>query len=239
MLYKEIIKKLNKNSLYTRKQLYEVLHNEKPNLSYNSLKWIVSNMEKNSLIVRKQRGLYSLKINDKSSKQEYVPKLDKHSNNICALITKKFPLVNFVCFESRQLNEFLNQLIAKNTYFIIVEKKASEAVFRYLQEQNIDNVLLRPNEKEFDAYWKSECIIVLNLISEFPKNKNSNHCISLEQLLVDLVSEKCFDYLYSKSEISNIYSNAYKIYKIDTVRLLRYARRRGKEKEIREILEVL
>lgn len=44
-------------------------------------------------------------------------------------IEDEFPLVDFVCFESVQLNEFLNHMIAQNTFFIMVERDALDSVF--------------------------------------------------------------------------------------------------------------
>lgn len=239
MWYINTINKLNKNTEYTRKQIFEALHNEKPNFSDNSLKWIISDMVDKKILFRKQRNLYTLSNDASSKKESYNPSLSNNINKLIEIIRTKFPLVNFVCFESFQLNEFLNQLIANNTYFVMVEKDTSESIFRFLQEEKMKNVLFNPSEKEFDAYWHSESIIILNLVSEYPKNNNSIYGLSLEKLLVDLVAEKCFSYLYSKNEIKNIYANANKTYMINWASLLRYASRRGKSEEIKKIMEMI
>ncbi len=117
--------------------------------------------------------------------------------------------MDFVCFESVQLNEFLNHMIAQNTFFIMVER---------------------------DAYWTRDSIVLLNLVSEHPRNTEVKHGISIEQLLVDVVAEKTFRLLYSKNEIYRIYEAADRLYAIDYTRLLRYARRRGKAEEIEKYI---
>lgn len=124
-------------------------------------------------------------------------------------IADEFPLVDFVCFESVQLNEFLNHMIAQNTFFIMVER---------------------------DAYWTRDSIVLLNLVSEHPRNTEVKHGISIEQLLVDVVAEKTFRLLYSKNEIYRIYEAADRLCAIDHTRLLRYARRRGKAEEIEKYI---
>ena len=111
---------------------------------------------------------------------------------------RMFPLVDFVCFESVQLNEFLNHMIAQNTFFIMVERDALDSVFRYLQEQDFGNILIKPRNQEWDAYWTRDSIVLLNLVSEHPRNTEVKHGISIEQLLVDVVAEKTFRLLYSK-----------------------------------------
>lgn len=156
----------------------------------------------------------------------------KKSNEIAMAIEDEFPLVDFVCFESVQLNEFLNHMIAQNTFFIMVERDALDSVFRYLQEEDFGNTLIKPRNQEWDAYWTRDSIVLLNLVSEHPRNTEMKHGISIEQLLVDVVAEKTFRLLYSKNEIYRIYETADRLYAIDYTRLLRYARRRGKVEEI-------
>ena len=60
--------------------------------------------------------------------------------------------------------------------------------------------------------------------------------MSIEKILVDIVAEKTFENLYSKSEVKRIYETAYQRYIIDNTKLLRYARRRNKEKIVKEYL---
>ena len=56
------------------------------------------------------------------------------------------------------------------------------------------------------------------------------------QDVADIVAEKNFQYLYSRSELPYIFKNADKSYLIDYVRLLRYARRRGKADEVKKYI---
>ena len=232
MWYEEVVCQLNKEKVYSRQEIYGALVKEKPELSDNSFKWIMWQMIKNGIIYRMQRGKYVLQRNTILDKKKFKPVMNVRLQEISKKIETKFPNVNFVCFESVQLNEFLNHLIGRNTLFVLVEKDAIDFVFRYLQEENMGSILLRPNEKEWDAYCTGNNIVMLNLISEVPKSGDDYHSMCIEQLLVDIVAEKTFQYLYSKSELRNIYAFANKSYLIDYVRLLRYARRRGKAEEV-------
>ena len=58
----------------------------------------------------------------------------------------------------------------------------------------------------------------------------------IEQLLVDIVAEKSFRNLYSRSELQSVYNLANKSYLIDYARLLRYARRRGKAEDVKKFI---
>ena len=235
MRFQNVINQMKKNKIYTRKQVSDFILNENPKLSNNSIKWIISGMVKNNVIYNVQRGKYSLVNN--TVIERYIPTLSQDLIKICKIIEKKYPLVEYVCFESIHLNEFLNHLIAKNTFFIYVEKEVSSTVFRYLREKGNYNVLYKPGSKEFDSYWDEKTIIILDLISECPRNKYDAKVVSAEHLLVDLICEKCITYLYSKSEIDNIYRNVTKTYRLDYSRLYRYARRRNKEELVKKIMK--
>lgn len=236
MWYEEVVCQLNKERVYTRQEIYDALVKEKPELNDNSFKWIISKMVKNRIIYRKQRGEYVLQSNPISNKAIFKPSMNVQLQEISEKIEERFPYVDFVCFESAQLNVFLNHMIGRNTFFVLVEKDAIDFVFRYLQEEDVGNILLRPSEKEWDAYCTGDNIVMLNLISETPKSGDRNHTMCIEQLLVDIVAEKTFRNLYSKSELGNIYELADKTYLINYVRLLRYARRRGKAEEVKKYI---
>lgn len=234
MWYQNVIADLSKDTLYTRKQIYNELKQIKPTLSKDSFNWMINKLVKEGVLCREQRGMYVTwdDSNCLSEKNIYVPQYSKKSNEIAMTIEDEFPLVDFVCFESVQLNEFLNHMIAQNTFFIMVERDALDSVFRYLQEEDFGNTLIKPRNQEWDAYWTRDSIVLLNLVSEHPRNTEMKHGISIEQLLVDVVAEKTFRLLYSKNEIYRIYETADRLYAIDYTRLLRYARRRGKVEEI-------
>ena len=235
MWYEKVIRQLSQEKEYTRQQIYEALVKEKPKLTFNSFKWIISEMADNGTIYRKQRGKYVLRSSI-INKSIYKPSISERLLEISEKIKTEFPSVNFVCFESVLLNEFLNHLIGRNTFFIFVEKDTIDFVFRYLQEKAEWNVLLNPTKKEWDAYCIYNNIVMLNLISEAPKSTDRHHSMSIEQLLVDIVAEKSFKNLYSQSELQKIYNLADKSYLIDYGRLLRYARRRNKANEVKKYI---
>ena len=236
MWYKDSISKLDKNKIYNRRQLYAILSAAKTDLSFNSFNWTLNDIVSKGMITKKARDMYLL-ADDSIDKSIYIPIYNEKSNELILNIEKQFPYLDFVCFESVMLNEFLNHLISRNTIFIMVEKDASDFVFRYLQEETDKNILLRPNSKEWDAYWNQDSIIVLNLVSESPMDRKKPHEITIEKLLVDIIAEKSFGFLISKSEVEGIFRTAAERYKIDTIRLMRYAKRRNKASEIMNLLE--
>ena len=56
-------------------------------------------------------------------------------------------------------------------------------------------------------------------------------------MLVDMVADKLISTTYSKAELSDVIEQAQSRYYLDKVRLLRYARRCNREKEMKQYLE--
>ena len=152
-------------------------------------------------------------------------------------IEQMYPYVTFTVFETVMMNDFLNHLIVQNTIFIQVEKESSIYIFRFLQEKGYQNVMYKPGEKEFDLYWSRDEIVVTDIISEAPLRTDEPHRIMLEKMLVDMVADKLISTTYSKAELSDVIEQAQSRYYLDKVRLLRYARRRNREKEMKQYLE--
>ena len=92
-------------------------------------------------------------------------------------------------------------------------------------------------KKEFDLYWSRDEIVVTDIISEAPLRTDEPHRIMLEKMLVDMVADKLISTTYSKVELSDVIEQAQSRYYLDKVRLLRYARRRNREKEMKQYLE--
>ena len=153
------------------------------------------------------------------------------------LISEKYPYVRFTAFETVLMNEFLNHLIAQNTVFLQVEKESSIFIFRFLQEQGIQNVMYKPDRNDFNLYWSKDCVIVTDMISEAPIRADKPHSIMLEKMLVDMSADKLISTTFSKAELPYVYEQVKSRYLLDKVRMLRYGRRRNRQDEILKYLE--
>ena len=153
------------------------------------------------------------------------------------ILSQAYPHVSFTVFETTLMNEFLNHLVAQNTAFIQAEKESSIFLFRFLQEQGYRDLMYKPSGKDFSLYWTKDCIVISDLISEAPILGDAPHSICLEKLLVDMYTDKLISNTYSKAEFPEALHLAQSQYQVNTAKLLRYARRRNKEKEIARLLD--
>lgn len=175
-------------------------------------------------------------LHRRGTRSEYRPNYSDQALRLIDILSKAFPHVSFTVFETVLMNEFLNHLVAQNTVFIQAEKESSIFLFRFLQEQGYTNLLYKPSIKDFSLYWTKDSIIVTNLISEAPVLEEKPHSICLEKLLVDMYADKLISSSYSKAEFPEMLHLARSRYQLNTAKLLRYARRRNKEKEITRLL---
>ena len=232
--YENLITSLDNKASYSHKELIDELRELKPDLSYNAYHWALSGLVQDRKLIRQGYDTYCKP--DHILKIDYQPDYSEASLNIMEEIHKKYPNVRFTVFETILMNEFLNHLIANNTIFIQAEKECSIFIFRFLQESGYQNLMYKPNAKDFNLYWTKDCIVVTDLISEAPVRVNEPYKILLEKMLVDILADKRIASAFSKAELPDIYEQAKSKYNIDKVRMYRYARRRNREDELKKYM---
>jgi len=231
--YNEICCAFKESPILSRNELYDYLRNQKPILKNSSLGWLLYNLCKKNIIERVSHNAYSL-YNKEKRLVKYEVDLSDEAVSVLESMQNHFPLVSFIVWETRAYNEFSNHQLARNMIFIEVEKPYTEFIFNALHEQDRFRVLFKPSEKEIAMYTVSTTVIVLPLTSEAPiHGKNAR----LEKLLVDLFANTLLDKIISKGEYTGIYEEAFSKYDINYSVMLRYAKRRGKDNELKDFIE--
>lgn len=137
---------------------------------------------------------------------------------------------DYIIYNITFLNEWLNQLIGKNTIFIEVDKKYFNSIYELLVDNEYKNILVNPSIQEIEKYSLSDLIIIKPLYSRSPINRKEKS-FTLEKIIVDLFVDDILKKYYSTSELPWIYKQMFKEYAIDEYSLNTYlTRRRIKEK---------
>ena len=223
--------------VYTHKDLIEMLKADYPYVSPNSYQWAINSMIKDGKIAKTGYNQYTV-ITD-SLKPVFKPSYSELAAELIQKIDTCYPESTFVLLESAFMNLFRSQPVRQNTVFIQGDKEKSRSIFRSLQEWKYPNLLYKPSVKEFDLYRTEDSIVILDLTSEAPLLSDRPHEICIEKLLVDVFCDKYLRKDYDPAEYPLIVEQAMSAYAVDKVRLLRYARRRGKEEEIQMAAPVL
>lgn len=232
--YTEISSAFSSKPIFTRNELKDYIKTQNPTLKDSSFSWLLYDLCQQHVIQRVAHDTFRIYDDEISSMKEYKPSLSDDAVNILEFVKKQFPLLTFIIWETRAFNEFANHQMARNFIFIEVEKPLGESVFNALHEQNNYTTLYKPSVKEIALYSGDVTVSVLPLTSEAPV---SGYDAKLEKLLVDLFANKLLDRIISRSDYPEIYEEAFLKYNVNYNLLLRYAKRRNQDAEIKSFIK--
>lgn len=229
----EISSAFSNKPIFTRNELKDYIKTQNPTMKDSTFGWILYDLCQQHVIQKVAHNTFKI-FDNGSPLRDYSVDLSDDANHILDFLKKQFPLLNFIIWETRSYNEFANHQMTRNFIFIEVEKPLGESVFNTLHEQNNYTTLYKPSVKEITLYSGDVTVSVLPLTSEAPANGVNT---TLEKLLVDLFANKLLDRIVSRSDYPGIFEEAFSKYSINYNLLIRYARRRGKNTEIKTFIK--
>lgn len=156
-------------------------------------------------------------------------------------IKRKYPYLEMNIWDSRWLNEFMIHQPTRFYTLIEVDKEAMQPVFYFLRDTKSE-VYLDPTSSILHQYARDAgTIIVTNLVTEAPTQViDKITTATLEKMLVDVYCNQRIFYAHQGHEMKVIFNEAFKKYRIERSKLVRYAARRGKKTELQRFtIEIL
>ena len=225
---------LDSKDIFSKQDYYDVLRSKGYSKTKDTFFVCFQKLINDGFVQRVGRNAYQIaKSNLNIYEHSYSDLANEISN--CIHINHKF--MNYVIFETIQLNEFINHQIAQNIIFVFVDNEVIDFAFKTLKDTFENKVMLLPSVKEFNQYRSTDMIVLRRLVSESPQNLKKRWHITLEKMLVDIMAEPTIKETLGKSEYKDIYENAFNKYIIDESKMFRYAKRRGIAEEIREFIK--
>lgn len=233
----EIIKfATSRNHPFTKKELLEFLKTGTEDVSAGTVHVLLNRLIENGKLAKVDRGLFSL--SDKTrAPYIYIP--SDAESELSSALKRKFPFVTSCVWKASAITPFMQHIPSMSFIIVDVERIAMEAVFQHLQGQYPGNmILLNPSKSDCDHYLNMDNIIVVRpLIAEAPLSTYQGaNTPSIEKILVDIVSDKEFDYA-GGAELYHIYNNVLESVEVNQKKLLRYASRRNRKDRIEQILK--
>lgn len=228
----------HQNGHFTRKDLLKALCSDKKMMSEGSLSVLLSRMLNNGHIIRVSNGIYRLNT---SKKSDFIYKPDQPIILLNEKIREHFPFVDYCIWNPSALVHLMQHIPSVKLTLIDVEREAMEAVFSFLQGENIrTRIILAPTEQECERYISNDDLIIVRpLVKESPLAVvDGCNVPTIEKMLVDAIQDKELKYLQG-NELYTIYSNAYAVYNINESKLLRYASRRNRKDKVTEIINTV
>lgn len=233
-----LIEEFKDREYFTREDLYEFYRYFEPDLKEGTFGWRIYDLKNKNIIRSIKRGLYVI-----SYKPRYKPNISTELIKLAKQITDTFKDTKHCIWETEWLNEFSQHQASKRIILIEIEKDFIESLYYELKDSSINEIYLNPDDKVIDFYIAESNypVVIKNLITRSPiirkiENRVKVYTPLLEKILVDLfVEEKLFYYLQG-SELIHIYENTISNYAINFTKLFSYAKRRGREQDIKQFL---
>lgn len=236
MKYVKILNKINKKKNIDKEQLYSLYKNIYKNENIRSFDNMLSYLKKNNILTELEKDKYKI-----VTKGIYKYNQKEEEKRIYKILYHEYPKINFIVWDTKNLNDFTLHYVMKNYIIVEVEKLAIDLFITLLKEKMpkkyniITQDILISNR---DLYVNDENIIVVKpLRVKSPLDHMENKkVVSIEKIMVDLYVDKLYLF-YQGKELQTIYENILKKYDINMKRLLNYAKLRMNIEEYKKYLE--
>lgn len=232
MIEKDGLKYYGKDDVFSKEEYYQLLQQYGYEKTYGSFLVSFQDMINSGMVVRSGRNIYRTA----AFLQPYEYSFSQFGQQVNECMTANHHYLNYIIFETAQLNEFLPKEIERNTVFVYVDSMMVDFVFDTLSSAFDGRVMLSPKADEFRRYGRNNTIVVGRLVSEAPKDEKNPNRESIEKMLVDIMAESIVRETLSDIELKSIYESAFDQYIIDESRMFRYGRRRNADRKIKDFI---
>jgi len=213
--------------------VFEFYQTIDPHVKKSTVNWRIYKLVQLGIIKRIGRGKFVL-----GDQTTYVPDIPKKLKTLNNKLKKKVPYLNTCLWTTAIYNEFM--LHQPGNFFLIVEvdKDAVDSIFYLLKELKY-SVFLDPSKEILNKYMtkEKESWIVKPLVTEAPVQKVSNlYTTTIEKMLVDLFCDTVILDAQQGAEKDRIFKGAFEKYLVHENKMLRYADRRRKKKQLIQYL---
>ena len=234
-IIEELKERFKEEKFFNRESLLAFYRQFSPDLNDSTFRWRIYQLKAKGVIASVTQDLFTL-----GSKPDFKPVISDFEKRIANKVEKQFSGMKYAIWSTKFVNEFSLHLSSRFITILQVEIDALEPVYAFLKNQNLGPVYFQPDKKEIERYiFESEKTIILqSLITKAPTQKiGKTVTVKLEKIIVDLFCEKDLFISFQGSELVHIINTAYERYAINFTTMFHYARRRGKEMELKQFLK--
>lgn len=228
-------KKLSNKTHFTTGDLMALLHKLNPEVSKSAYSWWINKLKNDGFYTQVGRGIYTFQ-KKKEYKLEISRKAKQFHNKVITYLPEGTPMI---IYESLTIAKMYG--IEPKKHYIWIHVPCEHLEFFFYDIQNLGkHVFIKPNSEITKRYIIpiNEAVILYPLLTEMPIiDLNGYSTLSIEGILIhSLLFGK--EYFRSRDkEISQVFQLSLNKYNVNISKLLRYASRREKRKEVLELLE--
>lgn len=221
-------------SIFSRKDLFNYFLQTEGELKAGTFGWRIYDLKKNNVLREIKRGWYTLKI-----KPTYAPPFNEKIEKLATIFTSNYREAKYCVWDINWINEFTVHQFSRDTYLLETEKDLEESVAHTLSENGFNNILWSLKGTHLSITNSVDPVVILPLKSRSPvqyiKTEKGKKIAfpTLEKLLVDIYEENKIFHFIQGAEMERIFQNALNRYSINYTTFFGYAKRRGKEINLR------
>jgi hypothetical protein len=228
----ELKQQFTQNGLITTSEVVDFYKNFEPKIPRSTVNWRVYELVKQGILKRVGKGKFKI-----GKSKLYQPEITTKLFKINKSIRTNFPFITYCLWQQQWINEFSQHIAKTGVVLVEVERDSAESIYHFLKD-SFTSVFYKPGKEMLREYIQSleSAILVKPLVSEAPTQEvRGVPTVSIEKLLVDTYSDVEFEYVHGQETI-HIFENAFNSYSINQAKLLRYADRKKKKKEVEELI---
>lgn len=228
LLFDKILSRQKKQSAYfSLEAVKRSLASSEIELADDTLREYMSEAMASGIVGDAGRGWYS--------RHDATVSLDpKPLGKLIRSLAKAFPLLDFCCWSTIQLNPYAQHLIAQTTTFLYTESDTLESVAGHLRNEGWD-AWPNPGKKEAEQFVRPGEKTVILRPSIVKQPASMNHLAPIEKVLVDLKIEAAKLKLMDAAEVQRILDNVLGSGLLQLTVLLGYAEAKREKIESDEI----
>jgi hypothetical protein len=222
---------------FSRRELHDYFFTMEGEIKEGTLGWRIHELKQKNILREVQRGWYTLEV-----RPFYRPSIDPAIKELANLFTRNFRTAPYCLWNTGWLNEFTVHQFSSERILLETEKDLHESLANILGDNGYYNVIWSLKGQPPRNNFKETPILLLPLISRAPVQRvasddgSSVDIPTLEKILVDIYDDSSAFRFIQGAEMERIFEHANERYAINYSTLFNYAKRRGKEIELRPFL---
>lgn len=220
--------------VFSKIELWDFYQQTESAPNQDTFRWWIHYLRSKKVLSLLDKNTYSLQY-----KPSYQPQPNMVQQQLYDLVREQFPHLTICIWTTQWLNEFMLHQPNKFMTFVEVEKQAVESVFYWLQDKQIPQVFVQPQQKEIELYiaGSDNCVVVQALKTKAPLQVVEHLTVpTIEKIVVDIFADEVLFQAYQGSELAFMMNNIERKYELNTTKLLSYASRRGKKQELQDFI---
>ena len=215
--------------VYTRLGLYDVIYRYFPSYASTSCDWVIGTLKGKGQLRSLGNGFYA------KGKTTWRYEINQNQQKTLDKLMREFPNTQVSFINSQIVNEIVGNSGGMEWSFLAVDKRDLFPFYMRLRELTKKDIMLTPTAHELSYYLRPGAIILVPLFSKSPCEKNG--LFSLEKLIVDFYADRVFLNMFPGAEFEEKLMQILRIYNVNIITTINYAKRRRVEDKIRLLFE--